>query len=315
MNRVDRLVAIILLLQSKRQITAEAIALHFEVSVRTIYRDITALGEAGVPVIAEVGRGYSLMHGYHLPPVMFSQQEAMAIATASVLVQGITDPSVVASMQSAVLKIQAVLPKELLESLEKLEQRTSFFQHDSHSAPHQIDIACVQQAMVERKIILLDYQDRMGNTTSRPVEPLELVHYQNRWHLLSWCKMRNDFRDFRLDRVTGYTLTEQSYEYRDHQTISDCIQSWIANEPKQCVQVAFSRWALDRAQREWSFGIRTLSEQADTVIVELVTGELEWLANWLLSFGTAVQVINSPALQTILVQRAQELATHHTPSS
>ncbi|MGJ8672497.1 helix-turn-helix transcriptional regulator [Rubritalea sp.] len=261
MNRVDRLVAIILLLQSKRQITAEAIAQYFEVSVRTIYRDVTALGEAGVPVIAEAGRGYSLMQGYHLPPVMFSQQEAMAIATASVLVQGITDPSVVASMQSAVLKIQAVLPQQQLESLEKLE----------------------------------------------------LVHYQNRWHLLSWCKMRNDFRDFRLDRVTGYTLTEQGYEYRDHQSISDCIQSWIANEPKQSVQVAFSRWALDRAEREWSFGIRKLSEQADTVTVELTTGELEWLANWLLSFGTSVRVIDSPSLQAILVQRAQELATHHAP--
>ncbi|MGJ8672494.1 WYL domain-containing protein [Rubritalea sp.] len=80
----------------------------------------------------------------------------------------------------------------------------------------------------------------------------------------------------------------------------------MANEPKQCVQVAFSRWALDRAERKWSFGIRKLSEQTDTVTAELTTAELEWLANWLLSFGTSVRVIDSPPLQAILIQRAQE---------
>jgi predicted DNA-binding transcriptional regulator YafY len=310
MNRVDRLVAIILLLQTNKKITAEAIAQHFEVSVRTIYRDITALGEAGVPVIAEAGYGYSLMQGYHLPPVMFTQQEAMAISTASTLVNGLTDPSVASAMQSALLKIQAVLPKEQLESLEKLENRTSFFQHDSVSC--EIDISCIQQAMVERKVIHLNYEDRMGNLTSRAIEPLELVHYQNRWHLLAWCRKRNDMRDFRLDRVKGFELCNDTYEFRDHQSISDCIEGWIANEAKQSVCVEFSRWTIDRAEREWNFGIKRINEGKEAVLVELVTGELEWLANWLLSFGTSVRVVDSPELQEILVSRANELASHHS---
>ena len=100
MNRVDRLVAMILLLQSKRSITADEIASHFEISVRTVYRDVTALGEAGVPVIAEAGVGYSLMKGYHLPPVMFTQSEAMALAMGGALVDSLTDPAMQQQMKN-----------------------------------------------------------------------------------------------------------------------------------------------------------------------------------------------------------------------
>src|SRR6187551_462883 len=99
MNRVDRLLALIVFLQSRRVVTAEQLAAHFELSVRTIYRDLAALGEAGVPIVAEAGVGYALLRGYHLPPVNFTAEEASALVTGGLLVGQFADASVRTRMQ------------------------------------------------------------------------------------------------------------------------------------------------------------------------------------------------------------------------
>jgi len=111
MNRIDRLTAIILMLQSHRVVTAEQLAEYFEISVRTVYRDIAALGEAGVPIVAETGVGYSLMRGYNLPPVMFTQSEAAALFMSGQLAEQFGDESLQKSLSGALLKIQSALPE------------------------------------------------------------------------------------------------------------------------------------------------------------------------------------------------------------
>src|SRR6185295_2389867 len=121
MNRVDRLLALILFLQLRRVVTAEQMAAHFELSVRTIYRDLAALGEAGVPIMAEAGVGYALMRGYHLPPVNFTAEEASALVTGGMLIEQFTDASVKNQMQGALQKVRAVLPAEHQERIARLE--------------------------------------------------------------------------------------------------------------------------------------------------------------------------------------------------
>src|ERR1700761_9425242 len=105
MNRTDRLVALVMLLQSRRVTTASHMAAHFEVTERTIYRDLAALGEAGVPILGEAGVGYSLMRGYHLPPVMFSPDEALALVTGGLLAERLTDDKMRAAIRSALDKV------------------------------------------------------------------------------------------------------------------------------------------------------------------------------------------------------------------
>src|ERR1044071_3301431 len=109
MNRIDRLAAIVLQLQSRRLVKAQDIANKFSISLRTVYRDIRALEKGGVPIIGEAGIGYSLMEGYKLPPVMFNQDEASALLTAAKLVQSKTDEKTTAHYNSALDKIKAVL--------------------------------------------------------------------------------------------------------------------------------------------------------------------------------------------------------------
>src|SRR5438093_13413776 len=112
MNRVDRLMAIVVQLQGRRVVRAEEIAAHFEISVRTVYRDIAALGEAGIPIMAEPGVGYGLAKGYHLPPVMFTSEEASALFTGGKLVDHLTDAPVQTQMDSARLKGRPVRPRD-----------------------------------------------------------------------------------------------------------------------------------------------------------------------------------------------------------
>ena len=125
MNRVDRLIAIVVRLQSRRVVRAEDIAAHFEISVRTVYRDLAALGEAGIPIIAEAGVGYSLVKGYHLPPVMFTAEEASALFLGGKLVDHLTDASLRKQMDSALMKIRSVLPRDRQDYLDRLERSTA----------------------------------------------------------------------------------------------------------------------------------------------------------------------------------------------
>ncbi len=122
MNRVDRLLALLLFLQSRRVTTADQMARHFELSLRTIYRDLAALGDIGVPIVAEAGVGYTLRPGFHLPPVNFTAEEANALITGSLLVGHLTDASVRPPMQSALAKVRAVLPRDQQDRAIRLER-------------------------------------------------------------------------------------------------------------------------------------------------------------------------------------------------
>src|SRR4051812_21717731 len=149
MNRTDRLVAMVMQLQGRRVVRAEELARHFEVTVRTVYRDIAALGEAGVPVVGEAGGGDSLVKGYHLPPVMFTAEEATALFVGGELVKQFTDASLCVPMDSALAKIRSVLPRERQDDLDRLARATAIL--GSPRLPSGLDqrlLLPVQQAVV-----------------------------------------------------------------------------------------------------------------------------------------------------------------------
>src|SRR5215510_6469295 len=143
MNRVDRLMAIALRLQSRRLVRAEDLAAHFEISVRTIYRDMAALGEAGIPIVSEAGVGYSLLKGYHLPPVMFTAEEASALSVGGKLVEHLTDASLRKQMDSALLKIRSVLPRDRQDYLDRLERSTAIVSRTSKATPRLLSEALI----------------------------------------------------------------------------------------------------------------------------------------------------------------------------
>ena len=178
MNRIDRLTGMILLLQGQRVITAEQIAGHFEISVRTVYRDIAALGEAGVPIVSEAGVGYSLMRGYHMPPVMFTEDEAAALFMSGEVTEQIADDSLKQSLRSALLKVRSVLPQEKKDYLHRLKDTVGGWFRRGGGDGKRESLMPVQEAVVRRRCVSIRYNTaNRGAITERTVEPLGLVFY------------------------------------------------------------------------------------------------------------------------------------------
>jgi len=228
MNRVDRLIAIALRLQSRRVVRAEDLAGHFEISVRTVYRDIAALGEAGIPILAEAGVGYSLARGYHLPPVMFTAEEASALSIGGKLVEHLTDASLRKQMDSALLKIRSVLPRDRQDYLDRLERSTAVISRGANAIPRLSSEALIpiQRALAGRRVLALDYQGaQRREITKRAVEPLGLVYYADNWHLIAYCRLRRDVRDFRTDRILKLELQNELFAGHDEFSLKRYLEA------------------------------------------------------------------------------------------
>jgi predicted DNA-binding transcriptional regulator YafY len=308
MNRVDRLLALILFLQSRRVVTAEQMAAHFELSVRTIYRDLVALGQAGVPILAEAGVGYTLMRGYHLPPVNFTTEEGSALVSGGLLVEQFADAAVKAQMHSALLKVRAVLPRDHQERITRLERGLATTANVK--PPTQADLSLLQQALASLRVLSFSYQGAGKTaTTERIAEPCGLIHYLERWHLIAWCRASRDYRDFRTDRMTHETLLRETFTPREDFSVAQYIRAMPA--PTLRARVKFTALAADRAKREWWLGVLDEERVSGGIVLALAAVEWENLVRWLLSFEREVTVLAPESLRKSLVTAAENAAAHH----
>jgi len=209
--RLARLTAIITQLQSGRLVTARAMAQQHGVSIRTIYRDIRTLEQSGVPIVTEEGKGYSLVEGYKLPPVMFSEAEANALITAEQLILQNQDQSLAEQYRSAITKIKSVLKYAQQEKTELLTERMQIRtpRQPQKTSHHLINL---QSAITNYQVIELDYLSLAGERSQRAVEPFALYSTQGNWILVAYCRFRSDFRAFRLDCIRSLRVTDQQFE-------------------------------------------------------------------------------------------------------
>lgn len=208
-KRLSRLTAILTQLQTKRHLTASELANKFSVSIRTIYRDIKALEQAGVPILTEDGKGYTLMAGYRIPPVMFTENQANALILAEQLVLKNKDASFVKEFSEAIDKIKAVLGHPIKEKANLLAERTRFSQN-INSERNSNNLSDLQFALTNVYLTRIEYLNEAGKTTSRLIEPFALLSTQENWLLVAWCRLRTGFRFFRLDRIKKlHVLTEK----------------------------------------------------------------------------------------------------------
>lgn len=212
-KRVSRLTAILTQLQSKRILTASKLADKFGVSKRTIYRDIKALEKAGVPIVTEEGIGYSLMEGYRIPPVMFSENEANALMTAELLVLASKDQSLIDEFQSATQKIKAVLPNRLKERIEKLENKVAVSKFYTENGEKSQNLLIIQKALLENIVIEISYTNASNKSSNRKLEPFAIYSNSNdEWVVVAFCRSRKDFRTFSLKRIQNILFTNEKFE-------------------------------------------------------------------------------------------------------
>lgn len=209
-KRLSRLTAILTQLQTKRLLTSTALADKFGVSVRTIYRDIRTLEQAGVPIITEDGKGYTLMEGYRVPPVMFTEAQANALITAEQLVLKNKDTSFIKDYTEAIDKIKAVLKYSIQDKANLLSERTRFDQNINRER-NSNNLSDLQFALTNFRLTKIEYTNEQNKTTTRHIEPFALLSTEN-WLLVAYCRLRKEFRFFRLDRIKKLEVLPEKFE-------------------------------------------------------------------------------------------------------
>lgn len=314
MNRIDRLTAILIQLQSQKVVTADEIADRFEISTRTVYRDVKALMEAGVPIGSEAGTGYFIVDGYHLPPVMFTQDEAGAMLVAGKLIDKLTDKSVRQAYSSALLKIKAVLHAAEKDHLENLDSSVEVFlrnRSETNSTtefPNHFMIA-IQRAVAARNVLKITYTNQHGESTKREVEPLGVCYYSMAWHLIGWCRYRKEYRDFRSDRIRDLVDTGQSFKDSQHITLREYFKTQEHGHHGLTPVVAiFKKEGLHGRSL---YGSTKQTDLGDSIRAEFMMDNVDFMSKWLLMVGNQVEVESPDELRQAMVNFIEELREHH----
>ncbi|MBX3255067.1 MAG: YafY family transcriptional regulator [Chitinophagaceae bacterium] len=223
MNRIDRLMGILTMLQSRKFVTAERISDKFSISVRTVYRDVKALTEIGVPVSFENGRGYFIVQGYFLPPVSFSNEEANALILMESIAGRFADQSIRQHYESALNKVKSVLRSGQKEKAEQLSAqiKTVSCQFANNDFAY---LSPIQNAIASQVILDIEYQNNRNEVSSRSVEPVGLIFYAFNWHMIAWCWWRNEYRDFRVSRLLKLTYTNTPFRKKDHAGLDEYMK-------------------------------------------------------------------------------------------
>ena len=215
MNRIDRLMGILTLLQSRKYMPAERIAEKFSISIRTVYRDVKALTEIGVPVSFETGRGYFIVQGYFLPPVSFTNEEANALLLMESIASRFGDNSIKKHYETALHKVKTVLRGTQKDKIEQLELQIKAVSCD-YTQNDFAYLTPLQEAIASQTCITIEYQNNKNEVSVRKLEPIGLLFYALNWHLIAWCHWRNDYRDFRVSRILKLTNTTDAFTQNNH---------------------------------------------------------------------------------------------------
>ncbi len=314
MNRIDRLTAILIQLQSQKVVTAEDIADRFEISTRTVYRDVKALMEAGVPIGSEAGTGYFIVDGYHLPPVMFTQDEAGAMLVAGKLVDKLTDKSVRQAYTSALLKIKSVLHAADKDHLENLDSSVEIFlrsRADNGKSSEFPDhfMTAIQRAVAAKTVLKITYTNQQGESTKREVEPLGVSYYGMAWHLIGWCRYRKEYRDFRSDRIRDLVDTGQSFKGREHISLQEYFRTQDrALRGFTPVVAVFKKEGL---RGRPLYGSTKQTDLGDSIRAEFMMDNIDFMARWMLMFGSHVEIESPEELKRAIAGIIEELREHH----
>jgi predicted DNA-binding transcriptional regulator YafY len=308
MNRTDRLVAILLELQAKGNLRAEDLAAHFEVSVRTIYRDLDALSEGGVPLVATPGQGYRLLDGYFLPPLAFSATEAALLVLGGDFLRTRVDADLQRPVEDALQKLTAVLPARQREEVDRWRNELLFPRMRTVDDPR---LARLRTAIQERRVIRLVYHAfRRPAPESREVEPTSLVYYADHWQIAGYCRMRRGMRMFRLDRIDHFNLLPEQFTLSERHAMPDRYDDWKAGSAEARVRFdpAVERWVRER--QPFTFA-REEHDAAGPIFVYAIRQEQEFL-RWLLSWGAAAEVLGPASLRAAVRAESQAIARRHS---
>lgn len=310
MNRIDRLAAILIQLQSRPLVKAKDIADKFAISLRTVYRDVKALEEAGVPVIGEAGTGYRLMEGYKLPPVMFNQDEATALLTASKLVQSKTDAGISKHYTAALDKIKAILRHAEKDHLEEIDEHIAIVDHPAivYQPQSELHLQPILKAIGSASVIEINYTSLEKNeTTKRKVEPVGIYYLGSHWYLVAWCQLRNDYRNFRTDKIRQLTITSE-INSKTHPPLQSFMNQMAAE--RQVIKVVIDiepGIAKYLGEQKYYNGFVREEKAGDYTRMTFLSGSLMGFSRWFMLYGDHAKIVEPLELNDMVAGIAENI--------
>lgn len=302
MNRIDRVSAILIQLQSKKIVTAKEIAERFNISIRTVYRDIRTLEEAGIPISYESSKGYFLVEGFHLPPVMFTLDEVAALITAGKVLSSSGDLSFLKNFDSAMYKIKSILKQSDKQYVEKIEKTTMGFTNSGQSSLLDNVIATIQTAICIKKTISIQYHAQgRSKPDDRTVEPISLGFYEHNWYLIAYCHLRQAYRNFRVDRITDIEIEETDVSQKNDSSLDNILQEMFLYNELQRVILRVDKGDVHNAiKNRYNLGIFEENNIGSKIEIVLQTDSLEIFAKQLLEYESGIEIVEPPELKSMV---------------
>lgn len=311
MNRIERISAILIQLQSKKVIKGQEIADRFNISLRTAYRDIRALEISGVPITSEAGVGYSLVDGYRLPPISFTQEEARAFLTAEKLVDKFTDSRTTKDYQSALYKIKSVLKAADKEHLEDLDATIQVVkQFDIPSSENSLDhLPNLLKSIASKKVVKLTYfANHNQETTERKVEPIGVYLMGNHWYLIAYCLLRKDYRNFRIDRIKDGEMLNDEIS-KKHPSLKKYLKEHITSkEGIYTIKIRVENTSMCYfGEQKYYHGLLSEKRIKSHTEMNFLSSSLEGFARWFIVFGDSAEIIEPAELKERVKTLASEI--------
>lgn len=310
MNRIDRLCAILIQLQTKRCVKAQEIADKFNISLRTVYRDVRALEEAGVPVIGEAGIGYQLREGYRLPPVMFTEEEASALLTGAKLMQQLSDERLWNQYSSALDKIKATLRYAEKDFIEEMDEHVAVLSPPSfqHTKRSDLFLQQILKAIAKNVVIEMNYtSSNKGETLKRKAEPVGIYYQGNYWYLIAWCQLRNDYRNFRTDNIQQLFITNETIQQK-HPPLHHFINKTAEEKKLEKVVIEVDKEVVKYfGEQKYYNGFVSEEYRGNTVRMTFLCGSLQGFAQWFMLFGQYAVIVEPLTLNERVIRIVQAI--------
>jgi len=279
-----RLLTVLEVLQSKSAVSGPELAKKLEVKVRSVRRYITMLRDMGIPVESEPGRygNYYLRPGFRLPPLMFSNDEILAVSLGLMLARKAAALSQSTGVESAAAKSERVLPVELRQQVWALQDTLVFNLDARESAPPTAVVTAMTMAAHEHQSLAIEYQSYNNEFTERVIDPYGIAVHTGIWYTAGYCHLRHDLRTFRLDRIRSIKPTNQTFERpKDFDVLQHVLDS-IAQQPGSWTIEVRMQTTLEEARRVFPPYMALLREDGNDVVMRCYTNQLGWMAKWIL---------------------------------
>lgn len=301
-----RVLTVLELLQSRQRVTGAEIAERLEVHIRTVRRYITMLEELGIPIEAERGRygAYRLLPGYKLPPLMFTQEEALATTLGLLAARRLGLAAAAPGVEGAIAKLERVLPLSLRDQVRAVEETLILDLQAGKSEPISEVVVALSAAASQRRQVTLRYRSMDGSESERVFDPYGLVYRRAHWYAVGYCHFRNDLRLFRLDRVQQVVYHVEFFERPAGFDVLNYVLRSLGSVPRRWHVEVLLQTTLEEARRGIAPEVAVLEAEENGVLLRCYTHDLPWLARLMASLGCPLTVRRPPELLEALKQHA-----------